>query len=192
MKRKRGKRPMTAKPGTNKYRWHEGERQVRIVIRDPAAREYAEFRKRTHRIDPMAPGKDDGSLTGRGCEKGRKAIKPMTVQCRRAGCGALIDWCVMKNAVYTACEKTGRWAVAAGAGCANPRHDARRGKDRGKERRHRPQKRFAEAQKGMAAQLVSEERALVAWPAAPDDVNIFQRPDAAVKGAVKIAMARTE
>ena len=42
----------------------------------------------------------------------------------------------------------------------------------------------------MAAQLVSEERALVAWPAAPDDVNIFQRPDAAVKGAVKIAMAQ--
>ena len=80
--------------------------------------------------------------------------------------------------------------MAAGAGCANPRHDARRGKARHGERGSRRHRQFVLQQAAMATKLQQGTRVLVEWFKAVDDVNIWKRPAAAVTAALEIAHAR--
>ena len=107
--KRRAKRPARKRPGVQKYRTQDGEKQRRLVIRDPEAQEWWAYRGRTGGERPK-PG------CGKGCKEGREAVHKMTVQCGRKGCGALVDWRAMKTAAYDA----RRAAVAAGAGCTNP------------------------------------------------------------------------
>ena len=128
------------------------------------------------------PGTTSGNAAG------RESTHPLTLQCRRAGCGALVDWRAAK--VHAAWA--GRRRIAAGAGCANPRHDRRRGEKRRLPPESRRPGAFAAAQAKMARQLESGERILVAWPTEVTDVNVWKRPNAAKEAAIAIAAARQD
>lgn len=159
-----------------------GETQTRVVMREPGACEQWEYWRRIGGSRGFKPGEADGSKEARTC------VHPLTLVCRRAGCGALVDW----HACKVAAGASGRKGVAAGAGCANPRHDARRGKDA--RASARPARRYGEfdaRQRAMARSLRSGKRILVEWPTAYEDVNVWQRPHEAMEDAATRAEART-
>ena len=165
---------------TKAWRWRDGERQTRVVVRDPDGPARWAFYKRIPprslvRPEPHPRGHGEGPA------KGRRTTAPLTLVCRRAGCGALICWRMAKAAA----RKGGRQAMAAGAGCANPRHDARRGEARKAARGHRHQKRFEETQLRMARELEEGERILVAWPEAENDMDVWERPEKAKQEAIR-------
>lgn len=183
MARKPKRRVRPARPGKTRYRKYRGEAQARMDIRDPDAWERWDLWRRS---GPAVRGETDGPGLAPGCKEGRCSNHPLTLQCRRKGCGALVDW----RAAKIAARAAGRKSVAAGAGCANPRHDARRGKARHGERGSRRHRQFVLQQAAMAAQLQQGTRVLVEWFKAVDDVNIWKRPAAAVTAALEIANAR--
>ena len=153
---------------------------MRVQTRDPDAPGRWDFYKRVPPHSPVRPKIEDPGK-GAGCKRGRETCRPFTMVCRRAGCGALVGYRAAKEAAY----KAGRHKVAAGAGCSNPRHDARRGAARERERRARGVELFMERQEKMRRQLERGERILVEWPTSPWDANIWRRPKAAVEAAVK-------
>ena len=153
--------------GDKRRRRKNGEWQRRIVTRDPAAA----ARQAVYKVVPptssararpvCAPGHAEA------CGPARATTHGVMLQCRRAGCGALVWWRRAKAVAYA----TGRHTVAAGAGCPNPRHDTRR-----KRATAGGVARFKTQQAEMAQQLERGERCLVDWPETPDDADMWRRP----------------
>ena len=105
-----------------------------------------------------------------------------TLECRRAGCGALVAWRCAKKAGLRVHRATGRTALACNAGCGGPL--CVRGR--------KQHTRFHQNQRKMATQLLAGKRTLVAWPRDVDDTQVWQRPWEAEQAAAARAVARAD
>ena len=141
-----------------------------MLTADPAGPErWAATTRRGSGKPDIRVGQADGS------KEALKVPHAWTLQCRRAGCGALVDWRAAKRSA----NRAQRGKFLCGDGCTAKRCT-----------RRYDDARFKETQRRMAAALLNGTRLLAAWPKDADDTAVWRVPDAVRDAAAAVAAAR--